>query len=220
MPDPNPVVFVHGLGSTYEHNWVKFGWTDLVEAEGRKAVGHNMAGHGGSPRFEPGETGPSRLHQLAQDLGGKVDIVAFSAGSVLSLTSAVLRPDLFGKLVLMGVGDGSFERSLEQKREGLRDPDSPALRGIRLAAERAGNNFEDVMWSANNTYPVPSFDEMSVVTSPVLLLVGEQDFVLPADKLAANLPQAQLKLLRNTDHFSTTQKFEAQDATLAFLAEG
>src|SRR5262245_46844822 len=104
MSEPRPVVFVHGLGSTYDHNWVKFGWADLVEAEGRRAVGHNMAGHGGAPRFESeADTGPGRLHQLAEELGGKVDIVAFSAGSVLSLTAAWRRPELFGRLVLMGI---------------------------------------------------------------------------------------------------------------------
>lgn len=216
-----PVVFVHGLGSTYQANWIKSGWADLVEAEGRTAVGHNMAGHGGAPLLDPPhDTGPGRLHAQIEALGGKADVVGFSAGAVLSLTAAVLRPELFNKLVLMGTGDRSYTVTLEQKRESLRaSMDSPTMAGVRLAAERAGNDFEQVMASSFNTHPVPSFEEMSAVTCPVLFILGDRDFVGPVERLLDAVPDGRLVTLWRTDHFSTTQRFEAQEAVLKFLAE-
>ena len=216
-----PVLFVHGLGSTYEANWVKSGWADLMEAQGRTPIGHTMAGHGDVPLLDPpDDTGPARLHAQIEAAGGKADVIGFSAGAVLSLTAAVERPDLFDKLVLMGAGDRSFESTLEQKRESLRaSKDSPLFNGIRLASGRAGNDFDRVMESSYNTDPTPSFEAMAAVTCPVLFVLGEDDFVGPADRLLKAVPDGRLVTLRRTDHFSTTQRFEGQEAVLKFLVE-
>lgn len=216
-----PVVLVHGLGSTYEANWVRSGWADLLLAEGRTPVGHTMPGHGDAPLLDPpSDTGPGRLHAQIEGLGGAADVVGFSAGAVLSLTAAVQRPELFHKLVLMGTGDRSYEIALEQKRETLRaNLDGPVLAGVRLAAERAGNDFDQVLASALNTCPVPVFEEMSVVTCPVLFVLGEDDVVGPVERLLGAVPDSRLVMLRRTDHFSTTQRFAAQEAVLDFLGE-
>ncbi|MQW77584.1 alpha/beta fold hydrolase [Nocardioides sp. dk4132] len=216
-----PVIFVHGLGSTYAANWVRSGWADLVAAEGRTPLGHDMAGHGDAPLLEPpDDTGPGRLCRQIEESGGPADVVGFSAGSVLALTAAVQRPDIFHRLVLMGTGDRSYLLTLEQKRASLAaGMDSPTMAGVRLAAERAGNDFAQVLESSHHTHPVPSFEEMSVVRCPVLIVLGEDDFVGPADRLLDALPDARLVSLRRTDHFSTTQRFEAQEAVLKFLAE-
>lgn len=216
-----PIIFVHGLGSTYEANWVRSGWADLAVAEGRAPVGHTMAGHGDAALLEPPEdTGPRRLHEQIEALGGSADVVGFSAGAVLSLTAAVERPELFRRLVLMGTGDLSYLSTLAQKRESLAGSmDTPLFDGIRLAAERAGNDFARVMEGSFNTDPVPSFEQMAAVTCPVLFVLGEDDFVGPADRLLDAIPDGRLVTLRRTDHFSTTQKVEAQDAVLSFLQE-
>ena len=216
-----PVVFIHGLGSTYEANWVKPGWAALMESEGRSPIGHTMAGHGTAPLLAPpADTGTSRLHQQIRELGCAADVVGFSAGSVLALTAAVQRPGLFRKLVLMGTGDRSYATTLAQKRESLTaGAGHPVLEGVRLAAERAGNDFEQVIEASFTTDPVPSFEQLEVVTCPVLLVLGENDFVGPAERLLGALPVARLVMLPRTDHFSTTRKLEAQDAVLRFLQE-
>ena len=53
----------------------------------------------------------------------------------------------------------------------------------------------------------------------VLFVLGEDDFVGPADRLLDAVPDGRLVTLRRTDHFSTTQRLEAQDAVLSFLQE-
>lgn len=197
------------------------GWVDLVSAEGRTPVGHTMAGHGDAPLLDlPDDTGTSRLHAQIEESGGKADVVGFSAGAVLSLAAAVQRPELFSKLALLGTGDRSYQVSLEQTRASLAvGMDGPALAGLRLAAERAGNDFLRVMESARDTQPAPSFEAMSAVACPVLLVLGEDDFVGPADRLLEALPDARLVTLRRADHFSTPQRFEAQEAVLSFLSQ-
>jgi pimeloyl-ACP methyl ester carboxylesterase len=51
----------------------------------------------------------------------------------------------------------------------------------------------------------------------VLVAVGDEDFVLPADRLVHALPDARLVSLRRTDHFATPESFDFIDATLEFL---
>lgn len=214
------MLFVHGLGSTYEANWGKSGWLDLMVAAGREPIGHTMAGHGAAPLLSPpGDTGTSRLHRQIVESGGLADVVGFSAGGVLSLTAAVERPDLFRKLALLGTGDRQFMATPAQKRASLAGANTGLIGGVRLAAERAGNDFDRVIEASLSTDPLPSFERMAAVTCPVLLVLGEDDFVGPAERLCEALPDVRLVTLPNTDHFSTTKRLGAQDAVLTFLEE-
>ena len=58
---------------------------------------------------------------------------------------------------------------------------------------------------------------LAAVTCPVLVVVGDRDFVHPADDLVAALPDASQVVLRNVDHFATPESFGFIDATLEFL---
>ena len=55
------------------------------------------------------------------------------------------------------------------------------------------------------------------MTCPVLVVVGENDFVHPADELAAAFPDGRLLTLPRTDHFATTESFGFFDAALEFV---
>jgi pimeloyl-ACP methyl ester carboxylesterase len=55
------------------------------------------------------------------------------------------------------------------------------------------------------------------VTCPVLVVVGDQDFVYPADDLVAAFPNGRCEVLRGVDHFATTEAFGFFDAALEFL---
>ncbi|MQW77592.1 alpha/beta fold hydrolase [Nocardioides sp. dk4132] len=212
-----PVVLVHGMGSTFEHNWRRHGWVDMLEAEGRAVVGFDLPGHGRSPGLtDATDTGVGRLLQLCESYG-EVDLVAFSAGSVLSLSAAVRRPELFRRLVFLGLADTQLRVTRESMRAGANDLDSPVMRSVRRAAERAGNDVATVLDWARRAEAPPRFADLARVTAPVLLVLGERDFLGEPDELLASLPQAQLVTLRDTDHFATTSQFEAKLVVLDFL---
>ena len=59
--------------------------------------------------------------------------------------------------------------------------------------------------------------ELAGVRCPVLIVVGDNDFVLPADRLVSALPDATQKTLRRTDHFATPESFAFIDAALEFI---
>ena len=58
---------------------------------------------------------------------------------------------------------------------------------------------------------------LATVSIPVLVAIGDKDFAGPGDPLAAALPNATLKVLRNVDHFATPEAFAFIDAALEFL---
>jgi pimeloyl-ACP methyl ester carboxylesterase len=60
-------------------------------------------------------------------------------------------------------------------------------------------------------------DALARVTCPTLVIVGDRDFVHPADQLVDALGNATSKVLRNVDHFATPEDFGFIDATLEFL---
>lgn len=217
MTENPPVVLVHGMGSNFEHNWRRHGWVDVLEADGREVIGFDMPGHGASPLVSgEGDGGVTRLAQVC-DTHGPVDIVGFSAGSVLSLTTAVRHPGLFCRIALLGIADTQLRTTPERKRQGVSDLDSPVMRAVSLAAERAGNDVETVLRSALMTDPVPSFDDLGRITAPVLLVLGERDFLGSADSLLASLRDGQLVTIPEADHFSTPQRFESKMAVADFL---
>jgi pimeloyl-ACP methyl ester carboxylesterase len=212
-----PVVLVHGMGSNFDHNWRRHGWVDMLTEAGREVVGFDMPGHGtAAPLGESGDSGVARLIEFCEPYR-RVDLVGFSAGSVLSLTTVVRRPDLFGRVALLGLADTQLEVSLDEMRSGALDLDSPVMRAVRLAAARAGNDVATVLDWAQRADAPPAFEDLARVTSPVLLVLGERDFLGDPDRLLAALPDARLVTLPDTDHFSTTASFEARLVVTDFL---
>lgn len=210
-------MLVHGMGSNFEHNWRRHGWVEMFERAGRPVLGFDMPGHGSADPLAPSDdSGVRRLLDFCAPYG-EVDLVGFSAGSVLSLTAVVRRPELFGRVALLGLADTQLQISLDAMRAGARDLDSPVMRAVQVAAARAGNDVAAVLdWAARADAP-PSFADLGRVTAPVLLILGDQDFLGDAASLLEALPEARLVRLPDTDHFSTTSRSEAKAVTLDFL---
>jgi pimeloyl-ACP methyl ester carboxylesterase len=59
--------------------------------------------------------------------------------------------------------------------------------------------------------------QLARITAPALVVIGDKDFCGPADRLTSLLPNAELKVLRNVEHFATPKDFGFIDAALAFL---
>ena len=217
MTGQAPVIMVHGMGSTFDHNWRRHGWVDVLAESGREVIGFELPGHGSAPPLEDGATAVDRLLEQCEP-HREVDIVGFSVGSVLSLTALTRRPELFRRAALLGLADTQLQVTPEAMRAGAADLDSPVMHAVRVAAERAGNDVQTVLGWAQRPEAPPSFADLTRVALPVLLILGEQDFLGPADSLLASLPRARLITLPQTAHFATASRHEAKVAVADFLA--
>lgn len=224
---PAPVVLVHGWGGSFTNTWERSGFTALLADVDRQVIGVDLLGHGTAPKPHDPEAYADlteRVFAAMPDL--PVDAVGFSLGALTLLRAAIAQPERFGRLVLAGIGQNVFERddeateriiaAIENDGEGA-ELDNRA----RLFAQYAHQPGNDpVALAAIMKRPAgPAFTDQQFerITCPVLVAVGDRDFVLPADRLVDVLPDARLQTLRRTDHFATPESFDFIDATLEFL---
>ena len=220
---PNPVVLVHGFASSFQHGWADDGWPDILADEGLEVIGGDLPGHGSSPK----PTDSAAYENLEETVLAtfsdrpQVDAVGFSLGSRILLTLATREPDRFGRLVLMGIGDNVFDEGQgDALAEVLENGSTPENIGMRVFDRMAAEPRNDrAALAAVMRRRAPVLDEASLarVSCPVLLVLGEQDFVGPAERLASALPISQLRIVTGVDHFATPKTFEAIDATVRFL---
>jgi pimeloyl-ACP methyl ester carboxylesterase len=220
-----PVVLVHGWGGSFATTWERTGFTALLADADREVIGVDLLGHGSAPKpHEP---------EAYTDLGERVvavlpdhpvDAIGFSLGAITLLRVAVERPARFRRLVLAGIGRNVFETDEEAARlivdaiESGGESDDNRARLFAQYASQPGNDPTALAAIMSRKPAAPLTDEeLGSIACPVLVAVGDNDFVLPADRLVAALPHATLRMLRRTDHFATTESFDFIDAALEFL---
>ncbi|HEY5664158.1 MAG TPA: alpha/beta hydrolase [Ilumatobacter sp.] len=222
-----PVLLVHGWGGSFATTWERSGFTALLADADRTVIGVDLLGHGTAPKpHDPAAYGDLTERVLDALPDVPVDAVGFSLGALTLLRAAIARPDRFHRLVLAGIGRNVFERDDEATSRIVAaveagDDAATTDNQARLFAQYAHQHGNDPVALAAilRRSPGEAFttEALATVTMPVLVAVGEHDFVQPADGLVAALPHATAVTLRRTDHFATPESFEFIDATLEFL---
>lgn len=221
-----PVLLIHGWGSCFHDTWEATGITSLFDDVSRKWIGIDLLGHGTAPKpHDPSDYLDlgANIRQALPDT--PVDAVGFSLGALVLLGELVKAPDRFRRVVFAGIGDGVFEASdgSDQKRilaglSGTAPDDDNVARLFRQYADKSTNDIEALAAILRRPPSKPySESDFAHIANPVLVAVGDKDFVLPANRLAHGFPNGTLRLLKNTDHFKTPESFQFIDAMLAFL---
>lgn len=229
-----PVVLVHGWGGSFATTWERSGFSMLLADAGRPVIGVDLLGHGDAPKPHDPEAYAdltTRVFEAIDEHAGAdatVDAVGFSLGAMTLIRAALARPGRFRRLVLAGIGKNVFERdeaataaivaAIESDSDTTDTDTDTRARLFAQYAHQPGNDptaLAAIMKRAPSTPLVP--DDLAAITCPVLVAVGERDFVLPADDLVAALPDGRLAMLRRTDHFATPESFDFIDAALEFL---
>lgn len=215
-----PVVLLHGLATSALRTWVETGWVDLLRDAGREVVALDLPGHGGTPGIEDW----SSLERWVADQlpEGPLDAVGFSLGARTLLVLASWEPTRFERLVLAGVGanlfrqDGSSAQLASDLAE-VGDETHPLARHFLALAESSGTD-PDAVRALLSTPRAPLDDgAIRAIRSDVLVALGTEDFVGPADPLMERLPSARLVELRGVDHFATPKSMAFLDAGLTHL---
>lgn len=220
-----PVMLVHGWGGSFRQTWVSTPLVPLLEDAAREVIGVDLLGHGEAPKPHDAAAYNDMSARIIEALpAGPVDAVGFSLGAMTLLRTAISRPRAFRRLVLAGIGENVFRRDPERTkrivaavRGEVSDDDVMANLFAQYAAS-PGNDREALALVMERDHEPFSTAELTNVTCPVLVVIGDKDFAGPGEPLADALPNASLKTLRNVDHFATPEKFSFIDAVLDFVS--
>jgi len=233
------VALVHGWGGSFAATWQRSGFTALLRDGGKDVVGIDLLGHGEAPKPHESEAYDDLTARVFEAIDASspeepVEAVGFSLGALTLLRAAIARPERFSRLVLAGIGanvTAPDRAGAERIVEGLETviasgettPDDLAEMDhtARLFVQYAQQPGNDIVALAAVMRRAPSVEltaaGCSGVSCPVLVIVGDQDFVHPGTDLAAWFPDGRCETLRNVDHFATPEAFGFFDATLEFL---
>ena len=106
------IVLVHGFASSLERNWGQSGWIDFLVAEGRRVVGLDCRGHGGSgkPHDPDAYSGTRMLDDVIAVMDAvapdAVDLMGYSMGGSIAFGLLSRYPERFSSVVVGGQGLG------------------------------------------------------------------------------------------------------------------
>jgi pimeloyl-ACP methyl ester carboxylesterase len=224
----NPIALIHGWAGCFKETWQKPGIDALLEDIGRTVLGIDLLGHGDQDKPHDPEAYSHLDEWLLQQLGpfgSPIDAVGFSLGALTLLRALLREPDQFGKVVLAGIGDSVFEKSspnankrIVDALEGRAPEEDTFARMFSHYGQQPGNDVVALtaIMKRPPSEPVSS-SQLNSIQNEVLVVIGEQDFTWPAEKLADSFPNGRLVVLKNTDHFATTESFAFIDALLEFF---
>jgi pimeloyl-ACP methyl ester carboxylesterase len=230
MGQGRPVVLLHGLFSSADMNWVRFGTTAQLAQAGFTCLMPDLRAHGHSAAPHNSDAYP--IDVLARDAEALVahlgldefDLVGFSLGSRTAARGVIrgMRPR---RLVLAGMGlEGLAGWAKRQDffrdvidRFGTIRPADPAYMaqqflkssGVdRIAVRQLLGTMEDIAPSA-----------LAAITMPTLVLCGDRDNDNgSADNLAAALPNATRATIPGT-HMSCVTLPDLGQALVQFLKQ-
>ncbi|WOF42640.1 alpha/beta hydrolase [Sphingopyxis indica] len=228
MGEGAPLVLLHGLFSSAEVNWIKFGTAARIAEAGYRVIMPDLRVHGSSDAPHGAEHyPPDVLVDDLQDLVAHLDLAdfdlgGFSLGARTSVRAVVagMRPR---RLILGGMGLAGlagwqrrgrfFKRAIAEYDSAKRGDDTwlsiqfmKTMKVDRIAAGHLLDSFTD-------TPP----EALAALTMPVLVVCGDKDQDNgSAEELVAALPDARLRTIPGT-HMSSVTEPELGEAIAAFL---
>ena len=223
-----PVLMIHGWAGSFARTWQMSGVETLLQETGRNVGGIDLLGHGTAEKPHDASAYSDislPIRQSAPDL--QVDAVGFSLGAIALLHAATINPSMFRKLILLGIGDKIFEPHDPKESEliisgidGTAEIENTLARQFGNYARHSDNDplaLRAVLQRPRDA--VFTRENASAITAEVLVIVGDRDFVLPADRLVQSFKNSKFKLLKNCDHFASTDNFSFIDAMLDFFKD-
>jgi pimeloyl-ACP methyl ester carboxylesterase len=224
-----PVLLLHGWAGSFRDTWQKPGIDALLADIGRTVIGLDLLGHGSQDKpHDPQAYSrlPEWLLETIEPEHPVVDAVGFSLGALTLLRAVILQPHRFRRIVLAGIGDGVFEKAqpnanqrIVDALEGRAPEDDTFARMFSQYGHQPGNDLLALTAIMKRPPSEPVLEaELRSLNHEVLVVIGDKDFTFPAERLASAFTKGKLAVLKNTDHFATTESFSFIDELLDFLA--
>jgi pimeloyl-ACP methyl ester carboxylesterase len=222
-----PVTFQHGLTNSLE-DWRDFGFIDALKDDNQliliDALGHGKSDKPHDSKYY-GSNSARDIIAVLDDLDiNTTHYFGYSMGGNIGLRLAFSYPERMKSIIVGGVGPltappSSVPMAFQQLTQALEGgaetfisfvESSSELSPVRKARLMA-NDFEALLSCFKSiSSPVPDMvNELSQMTIPLLVFVGESDQFFPHEQLREgykNVPDLTFLILPNLDHMQAEQR--------------
>jgi pimeloyl-ACP methyl ester carboxylesterase len=232
-----PILLLHGFASDAGGDWVETGWFDILVTAGFDVVAPDLRGHGHSVKSR--DPADYRLDAFTGDVAALCDhcwgdrrfsLVGYSMGAHVAMSVALASLDRVVSLILGGMGDRiaatvglapEFADALDEQnsRSGDRRELPPyAVRFRQHAASRMFNDLGVLAACLRGQSSVFYLGRLSAVTTPTLVIVGEQDKLAGAPHpVAALFPAGIGETVPGVNHASALADRNFRKRAVAYL---
>lgn len=228
-----PIVLIHGFGSTKEVNWVSPGWVSTLTRAGRRVIALDNRGHGQSGKlYDPADYHTTRMAEDVQALLehlkiARADVMGYSMGARITAFLALKHPERVRSAILGGLGirlvDGvglpeSIAVALEAPS--LAEVTDTMGRMFRAFADQTKSDRRALAACIRGSRQVLSKEEVAQIKAPTLIAVGTADPIAgsPHD-LARLIPGARALDIPGRDHMLAVGDKVYKAGVLEFLAQ-
>lgn len=230
-----PILLLHGACIDFNFNYVSPGWIDTLTKHGYQVIGLDFRGHGRSAKstdsaFYGLEIFTEDVINLMKHLQLKsAAVMGYSMGTVVALNLLHKHPQYFTKAVLVATGNTLMGKPPFQKVIGVIDQvlafdTFPSQLPKHIAVywsfiHQLGLDKAAIRAFSLSSFPSLTEQEIATITTPVLIISGEQDLVLRQGKeTAALLPNGSYAEIKDADHFTLATDAHTHEAAIEFLA--
>lgn len=226
-----PILLIHGFGSSGKVNWVDTGWVETLTKAGYQAITIDNRGHGGSRKLYD-----ARLyyaHDMALDAKRLLEhlgivqapVMGYSMGARIAAFLALQHPERVKCLVWGGMGMNLITGLADSEEiisaltaESLADVEGKTGRQFRIFAEHTGADKAALAACMVSSREPMTEAQVRAIKAPVLVAVGAEDEMAgsPAP-LAALLQQGEAFVIERRDHMRATGDPQFKQAALEFL---
>jgi pimeloyl-ACP methyl ester carboxylesterase len=227
----DPVVLIHGFGSTKEVNWVNPGWVDTLTNAGYRVVALDNRGHGASTKlYRPEDYDRADMAEdvraLMDHLGiARADVMGYSMGARIATNLAVAHQDRMRSAILGGIGariitgrtiGTAIAEALEiEDPAEITDPQGMMFR--RFADVTKSDRLALAACIRGGGERVTEA-QVATIRIPALIAVGTRDTMAGSpDELARLMPHAKVLPIPDRDHMLAVGDKVYKAGVLEFL---
>jgi pimeloyl-ACP methyl ester carboxylesterase len=228
----DPILLVHGFGSTKDVNWVYPGWVSELKKNGRRVIALDNRGHGQSSKlYDPDAYD---IPVMAGDVTAlmdhlsieRADIMGYSLGSRITAWLARNRPHRLRSAILGGIGIGLIEGGVlgenvaaALQAPSLDDVTDPVGRMFRAFADQTRSDRRALAACLRGSRRLMSAEDAAGITVPVLIAVGTTDIIAgSAEALGRIIPSSRVLDIPNRDHMRAVGDKVYKAGVLDFLS--
>lgn len=226
-----PILLIHGFGSSKEVNWVGPGWVSTLTRAGRRVIAIDNRGHGASGKLYDAEAYHPALMAgdalaLLDHLGlQRADVMGYSMGGRIGAYAALAAPERVRSLILGGIGIKLVEGvglpvtiAEALLAPSLADVTDPAGRMFRAFAEQTRSDRQALAACIYGTRRKLEREEVVRIAVPTLIAVGTKDEIAgDGHQLAELIPGAKAIDIPGRDHMLAVGDKVFKQAVLEFL---